>query len=184
MNNDKNINNIPFLRVNKPFVFKYGLDAACVIAELVYWHDQMRKRKSIDAEGYFFYEQHKIERATGLSKHRQDKAFEVLKKARILTVSDLKCGIPPKNQYKVHVDIYNTAVLKAFDEYNKATEKPKRCKNKGTKKIAVNANEKDLGLKRPRYRIHNLASVETPLYLEEISSQEEIDRVREQEFVM
>jgi len=184
MNNEKNINNIPFLRVNKPFVFKYGIDAACVIAEMVYWQDQMRKRKSLDAEGYFFYEQHKIERATGLSKHRQDKAFDVLKQARILTVSELKYGIPPKKYYKVNVEAYNIAVLKAFDEYVKVTENPRRDKKKGLEKVTANANKQDLGIKRPGFRIRNLINLETPFYLEEIFSQEEIDRVREQEFVM
>ena len=121
MNNKESFDNLPFLRVSKPFLKKYGYEAAAIIAELVYWQKEMEKKKQIIInDGYFFYEQSKLTNATGLSKHIQDKAFEKLVKAGILKIHDKKIGIPPKKQYKVDVEAYHKEAIKA--EYGNCRE--------------------------------------------------------------
>lgn len=110
-----NFKSLAFLRVSKPFLQKYGLDAAVIIAELVYWHSQMIRKISVKAnDGYFFYEMFKIEKATGITPHRQRKAMDILCKAGILDVKDEKKGIPPKRFYKVNVRAYEDEVTQSY----------------------------------------------------------------------
>jgi hypothetical protein len=123
INSNKDFGGLPFLRVSKPFLQKYGLDAAVIIAEMIYWQSQMiRKTYVIANGGYFYYEMFKIEKATGITPHRQKNAMDVLCKAGILDVKSEKKGIPPKRLYKVNVRAYEKEVTKIDSENRLYTE--------------------------------------------------------------
>lgn len=114
MDQNKKFNDIAFLRVVKPFIQKYGIDAATVIAELVYWQEQMNKRFELRKnDDFFFYEHFKIKKATGISTYRQISAMNILCEAGILTIKDEKRGTPPKKLYKVNINAYKEAVINA-----------------------------------------------------------------------
>ncbi len=91
-------NSAPFLRVHKVLIMEFGLDAAALISELVFKQEMF--------SGAFFYEQKKIEKVTGLSRHRQEKASKILIDNGILSIEKEKKGIPPKKFYRVKIDKY------------------------------------------------------------------------------
>ncbi len=182
MKSKKEFKDLPFLRVSKPFIFKYGHDAACLIEELAYWQEQMKKKKDcVQNDGYFFYEQYKIQHATGLTKHKQDKAVKILQKEGFLKIFDRKLGIPPKTHYKIDIDAYKNSAISAYDEYQAVINEPRSSPmTKETKIQKTKENKKDQKIGSP-YRIKNIFKATVPSYIDEMMSQEEIDELRQQE---
>jgi len=109
---------IPFVRVSKPFARKHGTDVAVLAAEFDYWSKQMNKKIEVYANnGYFFYESSKIQKATGLSDHRQRIAREKLRELEILHIQSEKKGIPPKNLYYFNEGNYKLEVQKVYEQF-------------------------------------------------------------------
>lgn len=115
MKNNKTNSSAPFLQVYKVLIKEFGLDAAALISELVF--------KQSMFSGDFFYEQKKIEKATGLSRHRQEKATEILIDSGILSIDKDKKGIPPKKFYRVNVEKYHELIGRLQEELPKKRRK-------------------------------------------------------------
>lgn len=111
---------IPFVRVSKPFARKHGPDVAILAAEFCYWSKLMNRKIAVSANsGYFFFEESKIKKATGLSMYRQRKARKKLIELDILHVKAEKKDIPPKNQYHIDEANYKFEVKKAYERFIK-----------------------------------------------------------------
>lgn len=85
--------------LNKSITKELGIDASLLLTELISKHNYFSDRGMLDEEGFFFSNREELENSTTLSLFRQNKALEILKKLKIIQVTNK--GMPPVTRFRI-----------------------------------------------------------------------------------
>lgn len=86
--------------LNKSVTKELGIDASLLLTELISKHNYFSDIGILDEEGFFFSNRDELEKSTTLSLFRQNKALGILKKLKIIQVTNK--GMPPVTRFKIN----------------------------------------------------------------------------------
>ncbi len=94
-----------YIRLPRPLICKFGIDAALLLSEVYseykYWLDQNK----ITADGWFFSTVENMSNNTGLSKHQQLNACKALVDYGIISIQ--YHGLPKKRYFKLNTNMFS-----------------------------------------------------------------------------
>ena len=90
-----------FIRVPRPLIREYGLQAAVMLAEIYSEYTYWRNRHELGKGGWFYSTVENAYRNTGLSKHQQLVACKMLADSGIINIR--YCGMPKKIYFKLNM---------------------------------------------------------------------------------
>lgn len=101
-----------FITVNKHLIRVLGLEEAVLIGELASKYNYYENNNMLTPDGFFFATAEDIEHNTGLSAHKQRKAFNNLEEKGLLETKFK--GIPPKKYFKLNTEELYSHLLKSL----------------------------------------------------------------------
>lgn len=104
-------------QINKDFARQFGLDCAILISDLIDKQIYFDNKNELDKEGYFFNTSENIENDTTLSRFKQNKALNILKKYGFIITDNNTIGNKPRFK------IVDSQVLNFFNDSFKETSK-------------------------------------------------------------
>ncbi len=100
-----------FVRLPRPFIRKFNLNAAILLSEIYSEYTYWKERDGLQDGGYFYSTIENMSYNTGLSKHQQSVAVKELENYGIIKVK--YHGMPKKRYFKFNAVAFN----KLYDDF-------------------------------------------------------------------
>lgn len=94
-----------YIRLSRPLVRKFGVDAALLLSEIYSEYRYWLEHKQITAEGWFFSTIENMKNNTGLSEHQQRGACKALVDYGIISIQ--YHGLPKKRYFKLNTNMFS-----------------------------------------------------------------------------